>query len=362
MSHVPGRTCQAEHLGAELEAATLRELQASWHELNHTYFRGALRPLQLLLLEGEGRLGLFDPTLRRISLARSLVLGRPWGQVLEVLKHEMAHQFVHEVLQVTDETAHGRAFQDVCARLGVDAASSGLPEDPDRSDDEERVLARIARLLALADSPNEHEAQSAMNAAQRLMLRYNLSVAAARPTYLFRHLGEPTGRVLEAERWLATILADHFFVEIIWVPVFRPLTGKRGTVLEICGSRANAEMATYVHTFLRETAGRLWLAHKRDTHLRSDRDRQKYLAGVMLGFLDKLREQEKAHHQEGLVWVRDGNLHDYLRQRHPRVRTVRYQNGEPCEAYEHGREAGRSIVLHRPVSEGSSGAVCLLGR
>ena len=60
--------------------------------------------------------------------------------------------------------------------------------------------------------------------------------------------------------------------------------------------------------------------------------------------------------------MRDGNLHDYLRQRHPRVRTVRYQGSEPSEAYEHGREAGRSIVLHRPVSEGASGAVRLLGR
>jgi len=349
-------------LGAELEAAALRELLFAWHLLNDNHFRGSMRPPTLLFLEGEGRLGFYDPRLRRIALARPLVFEKAWGQTLEVLKHEMAHQYVYEVLRVVDETAHGRAFQDVCARLGIDAASAGLPgEEAGRSEEEERVLSRIARLLALAESPNEHEAQAAMNAAQKLMLRYNLSAAGSRPAYRFRQLGEPSGRTREAERWLATILNDHFFVETIWVPVFRPLVGKKGNVLEICGSLANIEMATYVYTFLRETSERLWQAHKKRIHSRSDRDRQKYLAGVMLGFREKLAEQERSHREEGLIWVKDGDLDGYFRQRHPRVRTVRYQSGGPSEAYEHGREAGRNIVLHKPVSEGPGGPVRLLG-
>lgn len=357
---VAGPPPDAAHLDAQLEAAAVRELLMAWRLLNENHFRGAMRAPTLLMLEGEGRLGFYDPKLRRIAISRGLVFSKAWGQTLEVLKHEMAHQYVFEVLKVHDETAHGRAFQQVCAQLGIDAASSGLPEGS-RSEEEERVLSRIARLLALADSPNENEAQAAMNAAQRLMLRYNLSAVGVRSAYQFRQLGEPSGRTRESERWLATILNDHFFVETIWVPVYRPQLGKKGSVLEICGSPANVEMASYVHAFLRETAERLWQAHKKRAGSRSDRDRQKYLAGVMLGFREKLAAQEREHREEGLVWVRDGNLDEYFRQRHPRVRTVRYQGASPSEAYEHGREAGRSIVLHRPVSEGPSGGVRLLG-
>ena len=53
---------------------------------------------------------------------------------------------------------------------------------------------------------------------------------------------------------MALILSEHFFVETIWVPVWRPLEGKRGQVIEVCGTRANVEIADYVHDFLTRPA------------------------------------------------------------------------------------------------------------
>jgi len=169
-----------------------------------------------------------------------------------VLKHEMAHQYVDEVVGETGETAHGPAFRRVCEERPSTTAASGLPpragpgESGALDAGQERVLGRVAGLLALGQSANLNEAQAAMSAAQRLMLRYNLDAAgaghgagqgAARGRagqgvgavargYGFRHLGEPSGRVDESQRVLARLLADHFFVEVIWVPVWRPLAGK----------------------------------------------------------------------------------------------------------------------------------------
>src|SRR5690606_31547415 len=147
-----------------------------------------------------------------------------WGAVVEVLKHEMAHQYVDEVLGNCDETAHGPAFRRVCAERGIDARANGAPnaDAAEASNEERAALEKIARLLTLASSPNEHEAQAAMAAAQRLMLKYNLEVSAKTDArdYCFRHLGKPTGRVYEAPRILALILSEHFFVETIWVPVW----------------------------------------------------------------------------------------------------------------------------------------------
>ncbi len=69
----------------------------------------------------------------------------------------------------------------------------------------------------------------------------------------------------------------------------------------------------------------------------------------MHGFLEKLNQSRTAQKSEGLVWVRDGDLSAYLRQRHPHIHTVRHRGARRNEAHERGREAGRNIILHKPV-------------
>lgn len=348
-------------LSAELERGAIRELVKGYQIVNHTYFRGGLR-LPVLGLEDTDRLGVWKAESRTLALSRTLVFTQSWGAVLEVLKHEMAHQYVSEVLRVNDETAHGPAFQGVCARLGIDPRASGLPAEV-RSAEEERVLERISKLLALAQSDNQHEAESAMKAAQALMLKHNLADApqTAR-VYGFRHLGRPTGRVQEHERGLAALLTTHFFVDAIWVPSYRADVGKTGTVLEVIGTDANLALSEYVYSFMMGTAERLWKAHQQRHRIRSNRDRRPFLAGVMAGFREKLDEGAREQKSAGLVWVKDGQLDTYFRKRHPRIRNVRYGTSSREAAHGSGREAGRHIVLHKPVAEGPSGGVRLLGR
>jgi hypothetical protein len=341
----------------ELEIAAIRKLFEEWKSENYNRFRDAMRSPAIELSDMEGHLGEWSPQRRCIRFSRSFVFSQPWGVVIEVLKHEMAHQYAHEVLNATDETAHGKAFQWVCERFGVDATASGLPASAQPDDAESRILERISRLLALAESPNEHEARAAASAAQRLMLKYNLDVreSATRRGYNFRHLGEPSGRVQAHERELANILSEHFFVEVIWVPSYRASDAKSGSVIEVCGTSANLEMASYVHAFLLQTGERLWREHQRAKNIRSDRDRRTFLVGVMQGFAETLRAQAKQNTEQGMVWVKDADLHDYFRERFPRVRTVYAQGPRATEAIQHGREAGRGIVLNRPIQQGSSG-------
>ena len=360
----------AEHLADSLRAAITRELLRSWHFLNSSHFRSALLAPTLGLHRGDRALGLWQAATRTILLSERLVLDKPWGVVLEVLKHEMAHQYVHEILGQTVETAHGPAFQAVCARLGIDATAVGLKPPPLDADaatgpdaDQSRLLRRVARLLALAESQNPHEAEAAMYEAQRLMLKHNLdrqqfdrahAGTAPRARYGFRQLGEPRGRTDEAQRLLAMLLGKYFFVEAIWVPGYDPRCDRRGTVLEICGSEDNLEMAAYVHGFLTHTAERLWAAHKQAAGITADRDRRTYLAGVMLGFAERLAEKERQHQVEGLVWAGDRVLQDYFRRRYPHVRRVQ-QKGQPrTPARAEGKKAGREIVLSRPLSSGAT--------
>ncbi len=164
------------------------------------------------LSDAASRLGRWVPDVRTIEIARRLVLEQPWGVVVEVLKHEMAHQYVHEVLGAVDESAHGPAFRDLCERLGIDASAAGMPAAAGTTDEDARVLERIARLLALAESANVNEAQAAMNAAQRLMLKHNLeSVVDARRAagYALPPPGRrPPAASAEAARLLGAILGQ----------------------------------------------------------------------------------------------------------------------------------------------------------
>ncbi len=351
------------HLTARLETLLVRELALEWAHLNRLYFKEGLTAPQILLAEVRGHLGRWHRATRTLEISRALVTEQPWGVVIEVMKHEMAHQYVNETLGETAESPHGPGFRAACARLGIDAAASGMPAAAPGSSGAsdagvDRIATRIARLLALAESPNRHEAEAAAAAAQRLMLKHNLEARrdAARPHYGWRHLGSPTGRVTEAQRILAMVLGKHFFVDVIWVPVYRPLDGKRGSVLEACGTASNLEIAEYVHDFMRATADRLWAEHKASHGIAGNRDRRTFLAGVMTGFAEKLGRSAAQHKAEGLVWVRDADLAGFLRARHPHVRHVRHAGAARNEAFSHGRQAGRGIVLHRGVGGRDGGA------
>jgi hypothetical protein len=278
----------------------------------------------------------------------------------------MAHQYVDEVLGQRDQTAHGPAFRRVCSERGIDARASGAPAETagaEANREEHSALEKIARLLTLANSPNEHEAQAAMAAAQRLMLKYNLDVSArsSQRDYCYRHVGTPSGRVYEAPRILALILSEHFFVETIWVPVWRPLEGKRGSVIEVCGTRANVELADYVHDFLTHTSERLWREHKRAHAITSNRDRRVFLAGVMTGFRNKLESQKKENREHGLVWRGDADLSAFLKQRHPRSHWTRYASSQHHAAHAEGQRAGSKIVLHRGLGTKTENRGRLLG-
>jgi hypothetical protein len=348
-------------LSAELQAALLRELRARYDWDNRERFGNRLIPPVIRLTDSSTHLGRWHGATRTLELSRTFVLGRPWLEVTSVLEHEMAHQYVEEFLKIRDETAHGETFRRICAERGIDARAAGAPDPGSATDpagkggEGDRVLERIRKLLALAGSPNQHEAEIAMRKAHELMLRHNIEVIAARAerSYEVRHLGDPRKRGTRVESDVVGLLSEFFFVKVIRVPVYVPQLGRSGSVYEIAGTHANVEMASHVHAFLLATAERLWNDNRHDARVRSGRDRLAYQSGVVRGFREKLLFERTGLNKTGLVWVGDRSLDRFYRARHPRITTRRHSvriNG----AHAAGREAGRTVVLHKPVTHGPS--------
>src|SRR6476661_2565749 len=81
-------------LTTELEIALLRELRASYHDLNAAYFKRGLRPAEIRLSDNARRLGQWQPDRRCIEMSRPLLATKPWGAVLEAATYPHTRRFV----------------------------------------------------------------------------------------------------------------------------------------------------------------------------------------------------------------------------------------------------------------------------
>jgi len=343
---------------AELRAAWNRRLYAWWRHYNEEYLREALRVPLILLSQSRTELGRWDADARRLRISAAHVERDPWLQVMETLRHEMAHQYVDEVLGARDEKAHGPAFRRACERLrcGLGTGGSGEPAASDAAEDQ--VRRRLKKVLSLTASPNENEAEAAVKKARRLLLKYNIDVVQLdqERSFSHRYLGAIKGRRASYELWLVQILQEFFFVETIWVESYRTLEDRAGTILQVCGTPANLEMAEYVHAYLTRLLERLWQDYKKAQGLQGNRERQRYYAGVLEGFYHKLQEQERTIRAEkALVWKGDGKLQEYYRYLNPRVQTSYGQGVTASAAYRDGLEDGRKVTIQRPVAASREG-------
>ena len=322
-----------------------------WRRVNQMQLRESLKPPAFELSDSVSQLGSWNPATRTITLSRSLVHGKPWGIVTEVLRHEIAHQYTYEVLCVSNEGAHGAAFRDVCARFGIDATAAGLPEP---NADEARVHRRVAKLLALAGSTNRNEAEAAMAEARRQMLLHNLQ---APPThYSWRHLGKPSGRTPAWRRGVSALLREHFFVETLWVRVYSVSHDRWLTTLEVCGTPGNVEMAEWVHEWLVAQAEKLWAVDRISLQLQGAAAHAHYYSGVIKGFTDRLKQGAKECAETGLVWVGDPVAKAFVGKRWGRLRTIRYTVAGADAASNAGYAQGQALVMHKPVAGGTGGS------
>ncbi len=363
------RSSGADHqpLVGALREAWNRKLCQWWRYYNDDYLGGALKQPLITLSDAETALGRWQPERRRISISVSHVECDPWLEVMETLRHEMAHQYVSEVLREDGERPHGEAFRQACHKLRCSPRASAVgAADPHNAaagaDDgtDPRILRLIKKTLSLATSPNEHEAQVAVDKARDLLLRYNVDLVELDRARRFgvRRLGPVKGRRASYELWLALLLQDFFFVEVLWVFDYDAARDKSGTVLQVHGTATNLEMAEYTYTYLVELLERLWRQYRRARALESNRERQRYYAGVLEGFHRKLQQQERAAVRTAgpataaLVWRGDSRLREYFSYLNPRVRTRRGRGVTASEAHGHGLAAGQQVNVHRPLGGG----------
>ena len=307
-----------------------------------------------------------------ISIAIDLIINKQWDVVLNVLKHEMAHQMVSEQ---NGNPGHGKDFQKACQVLGLPSpfckASGDLPETFDSSSkpglpETGRVLEKIRKLLALGDSANEHESLLAIRKAKELMARHKLDrfSAMAKQGCCGRLINLKRKRLESYHRALCSILQEHFQVEIIIVPLYDAINLASYKNIDLVGRADNVRIAEYVFHFLLDRLNILWQAKKDSGPSTQKKSRNSYWLGVLNGFREGLRKESSpnlaavqdnihdGHPTSFPVTGEDQALRSFISERHPKLRTGRHSKARiDRSSFESGLKDGRLLKLRRGLKE-----------
>ncbi len=363
-------------LQQKLERSILHGLSCEWDaalwNLENEH-RGLMKKPLLSLKDMKNKLGYWSGDKRVICLNRNFVLTRPWDDICDVFFHEIAHQFSEEVLGAHNETAHGKTFQKACFLLRANPKASGYYQPlhdqiaEKNATHEDKMMLRIKKLLALAESSNQYEAEAAMAKAYALIKKYHidrLSIVKQR-NYVSIFLGNPALKHFREACHLAALLTDFYFVEGIWTSAYVVEKEKMGRVLEISGTVQNVRIADYVHDYICNYIDISWDHYNKNKGLNRYR-KTDYAIGIIEGFRAKLESQtfasNSANANHSLVKIEDPLLRKYFEYKYPHT-THRYRNvsSQDENVLNAGVKAGRDLIISKGISKKSNRQGLLIG-
>ena len=355
---------------SSLQRFWLTRLQQEYDQICFSY-GVELEPPIFEISSGETQLGCWQAGTRSLRISEHLIASYPWRITLQVLKHEMAHQYCSEIIR-SQATAHGDDFQKACSLLGVLPEFRGfsvvteellqqLRENERGAGTEPKALEKIEKLLALGQSSNVYEAEAALQKASVLIEKYHLQQLSSpdHSSYIVGVIETGKKQIATYKRHICRILQDFFFVRVVLSQVYNPHLNTMQKTIELMGTRENVEIAEYCYYFLENRLELLWKDFRRQTKSSGRTQKNSYYLGVVLGFFKKLQDQNRQrqkkttqeHHRNALLVVEDKRLDAFVQMHFPRLkrrssRTSRVDK----DIYRKGMEAGRTLTLTEGVT------------
>jgi len=220
-----------------------------------------------------------------------------------------------------------------------------------------KVSDKIKKLLDLANSDNQHEAELAAKRATEIMTKYNLTSADLQNnTYETDSLFE-AGRTPVEAKFVMEILKRCFFVAV-WTHKSR-ITGKLQVFGKVYGEETNVQTALYVGAYLMRSMPQLWKSYKAETGAKAAH-RQAFYLGFTRGLIEQLEEAQamvvrKESEAAGKMMVlqTDPALTERVSGMNRQRKTIRSNDA----AQNDGHAAGKQFRISRGVgsSDGNQG-------
>jgi hypothetical protein len=361
----------------ELERRILHGMSCEWEaallNLDKAERQFIRRPL-FAIKDLKTQWGNWSPTKREISLSRSLVLNYPWDSIRDVLLHEMAHQIAHQTPSALAETSHASTFKRACEILGIDpVASKNYKPLQDRmlrntANQRDKIMIRIKKLMALAESQNRHEAEAAMLKAHELIAKYNVDQLDDQQDkeIISVFMGQPALRHPKEAYFLANLLQDFYFVRGIWVCAYVFAKAKMGRVLEVSGTIQNVDIANYIYDVIRQYIDSQWPDYNDARKLRHYR-KSDFAVGIIEGFRSKLESHVKrntaAEAELAMIHRTDPGLEQYCKYRYPATRKInKAVSHRNATVLNDGKKIGKRLIIAKGIAEKKKGPIRLIAQ
>ena len=323
------------------------------------HYKLSLDPIVIFISSSSACLGSWCPLKRTITISYDLILNNNWAVVIEVLKHEMAHQYAYEIFSY--QGGHGREFLQACDLLMVETwarkASINLEDykfyKNNKSNKISTVLRRAKKLLALTTSCNENEARIALQKVKELSCDSTFLFDNNFSTVVINHNIKKT-RPEQAS--ISGILSRFFSVKVVYSFLYNSTSLREERVLEITGEPAKVEVAEYVYWYLLNHTEILWRDHKEKTKQKGLRSKNEFIDGVLSGFSQKLQEKSVASNtsQEKSLVITENNkkLDNFMKKKYPKLQTT-YSSvkDRSNETYRAGHTKGMNLSMHHGVKK-----------
>ena len=228
-----------------------------------------------IISSSKQKWGSWDHGLNTISISGNLILSQPWDIVIEVLKHEMAHQYVSEkhntnghhgpfFLKACEVLSVHPAFQKATAQNNIDIGmlKGELPKGS------RKILTKIKKLLALGTSKNEKEAQAASRKANYLLAKYNLSKkdinGLEKEALSYVTITHYKKRLDRLQKAISCTVLKYYFIDTVISYSYDAKRDDTFRSIVLFGTKENLKVAEYVYHYLYRTGRNLWQQYKKE--------------------------------------------------------------------------------------------------
>lgn len=319
-------------------------------------YQTASYSISVVIFNDRKMLGYFDAAFYELGFHTCLMYSSK-KQLHDIIRHELAHYitFINFGLGVQ---AHGGEFRACCQQMGwgeeVYLATTCLDDGQNVSEiGENDVLRKVKKLMALATSSNQHEAEQAMIKSQQLLMKQNIDAQ-----YLEQETEEKIflKRIMKQKKKDAKMSAIAKILETFFVSAIYNRAG--GYIyLEIIGSAVNVEIAEHVAGVLDHELDRLWNhARKLHPHLSGMVAKNSFFYGIAVGYCNKiqaLKREYPATIANALVVI-ESKIEEAKAMVYPRLTSSRSNRSHCSNSAAVGEQMGKHLNIHTAVHSSSS--------
>lgn len=317
-------------------------------------------PIKVVIYNNKSMLGYFDSDFYELGFHESLMHASR-EQLHNVIRHELAH-YVTFINYGVAIQPHGAEFRAFCQQMSwgeeVYRATVCLESERALSDVEESsIFRKVKKLMALATSSNEHEAELAMIKSQQLLLKHNIEsqyIDDDDEKIVLKRIMKQKKENAKM-RCIANIL-ETFFVSTVYS------RGGEFTHLEILGSSVNIEIAEYVASVLHSELDKLWNQAQKCANLKGMIAKNSFFLGLARGYCNKIQalKREYSGNETNALMVIEKKLVDAKAMVYQRLSSGR-SNGSYCpESSKLGEQMGRQLNINPAINSSSNSSVALL--